>query len=131
VKAALVAVAVNIAFKVMLMGPLAQVGLALATSIGAWINLVLVLWFAVRAGLLRLDPELSRSVAKLVGAGLFMAVVLWLAHRPIAHAVSTWPSLRDETALAALAMIGGLVYGGTVFALFGRRWYSALHRSKT
>jgi putative peptidoglycan lipid II flippase len=131
VKAALVAVAVNIAFKVMLMGPLAQVGLALATSIGAWINLVLVLWFAVRAGLLRLDPELSRSVAKLVGAGLFMAVILWLAHRPIAHAVSTWPSLRDETALAALAMIGGLVYGGTVFALFGRRWYSALHRSKT
>ena len=40
VKAALIAAAVNIAFKVLLMGPLAQVGLALATSIGAWINLV-------------------------------------------------------------------------------------------
>jgi putative peptidoglycan lipid II flippase len=37
VKAALIAAAVNIAFKV-LVGPLAQVGLALATSIGAWIN---------------------------------------------------------------------------------------------
>ena len=33
------------------MGPLAQVGLALATSIGAWINFALVLWFASRARL--------------------------------------------------------------------------------
>ena len=49
VKASLIAVAVNIAFKIALMGPLAQVGLALATSIGAWINLALVLWFAKRA----------------------------------------------------------------------------------
>ena len=39
VKASLTAVAVNIAFKIVLMGPLAQVGLALATAIGAWINL--------------------------------------------------------------------------------------------
>ena len=53
VKAALLAAAVNIAFKFLLMGPLAQVGLALATSIGAWINLGLVVWFAVRAGHMR------------------------------------------------------------------------------
>ena len=45
VKAALIAAAVNIGFKFLLMGPLAQVGLALATSIGAWINLGLVFWF--------------------------------------------------------------------------------------
>ena len=50
VKAALLAAAVNIAFKFMLMGPLAQVGLALATAVGAWINLGLVVWFAHRAG---------------------------------------------------------------------------------
>ncbi len=39
-KAALIGTAVNIVFKIVLMGPLAQVGLALATSIGAWINFV-------------------------------------------------------------------------------------------
>ena len=50
VKAALLAATVNIAFKFLLMGPLAQVGLALATAIGAWINLGLVMWFAHRAG---------------------------------------------------------------------------------
>ena len=45
VKAALIGTAVNIAFKVVLMTSLAQVGLALATSIGAWINFILVLDF--------------------------------------------------------------------------------------
>src|SRR5207244_1791218 len=49
VKAALVAAAVNIALKVVLMGPLAKVGLALAASIGAWINFVLVMCLATRA----------------------------------------------------------------------------------
>src|SRR5580658_4430268 len=42
VKAALIGTAVNIGFKIALMGPLAQVGLAVATSIGAWINFILV-----------------------------------------------------------------------------------------
>src|SRR6187551_2760482 len=76
VKAALVAAAVNIAFKILLMGPLAQAGLALATSIGAWINLGLVVWFAHRAGLMQIDERLRRSAVKLLLAGLVMAVVL-------------------------------------------------------
>src|SRR6201986_2969895 len=46
VKAALTGTAVNILCKILLMGPLAQVGLALATAIGAWINFILVLWLA-------------------------------------------------------------------------------------
>src|SRR6201746_54952 len=49
VKAALTGVAVNVALKIALVGSLAQVGLALATAAGAWINLLLVIWFAVRA----------------------------------------------------------------------------------
>ena len=50
VKAALLAAAVNILLKVLLMGHLAQVGLALATSVGAWINLSLLALFARRQG---------------------------------------------------------------------------------
>ncbi|GFO80545.1 MAG: hypothetical protein A49_01720 [Methyloceanibacter sp.] len=50
VKAALLAAAVNVGLKVVLMGPLAQVGLALATSVGAWINLVLLAILARRQG---------------------------------------------------------------------------------
>src|SRR2546430_17360956 len=52
VKASLTAVAVNVAFKALFYSftPLAQVGLALAPSIGAWLNLGLVIWFAAPRG---------------------------------------------------------------------------------
>src|SRR5262249_11830605 len=128
VKATLTAVAVNVACKVALMGSLAQVGLALATSIGAWLNLVLVVWFAVRAGHLGLDPGLRRSVGKLVAAGLVLALVLWLAAAPIASLFASRTSLRDESTLAVLALIGAAVYGGLVLALFGKDLLALLRR---
>ncbi len=122
VKAALIAAGVNIAFKFLLMGPLAQVGLALATSIGAWINLALVLRFAHREKHLMIDERLRQSAVKLAAAGLALAVAVWLCEAPVAHLFEGWHRLRDVAILAALAIIGGAVYGGVVLALFGRRW---------
>ncbi len=121
-KAALIAAAVNIAFKVLLMGPLAQVGLALATSIGAWINLILVLWFAMRAGHLQIDERLRQSAIKLAAAGIALAVVLWFCAAPVAHIFDGWDRLHDLATLIALSAIGGGIYGGVVLILFGREW---------
>src|SRR6201999_2816207 len=78
VKAALIGVAVNVALKIALVGPLAQVGLAFATAIGAWINLSLVIAFAVRAGHLHFDADWMRSLAKFVAAGFVLGAALWL-----------------------------------------------------
>ena len=125
VKAALAAAAVNIAFKVLLMGPLAQVGLALATSIGAWINLGLVVWFAHRAGHARVDARLRRSTAKLATAGLALAVAWWLCEAPVAHLFDGWHRLREVGTLAVLAAIGAAIYGGTIVILFGSDWLTA------
>jgi len=122
VKAALIAAAVNIAFKIALMGPLAQVGLALATSIGAWINLGLVLWFAHRADHLHIDERLRQSALKLLAAGIVMAAVLWLAGGPVAQLFAPWHRLRDLATLVALGAIAGGIYGGIVLAIFGRAW---------
>ncbi|MEJ2378470.1 MAG: murein biosynthesis integral membrane protein MurJ, partial [Pseudolabrys sp.] len=124
VKAALAAAAVNIGFKVLLMGPLAQVGLALATSIGAWINLSLVLWFSHRAGLLAIDARLRQSALKLMGAGLVMAAVLWLAKAPVARLFEDWRELRYLAVLAVLAAIAGTVYAAIVLAILGRAWFA-------
>jgi putative peptidoglycan lipid II flippase len=128
VKAALTAAAVNIFFKILLMGPLAQVGLALATSIGAWINLVLVLWFARRAGLFAFDPALKRALARLAVAGLVLAVALFAAQQPITDGLRTLTHWRAELTLVALAAVGAAAYGGAVLALFGQRWLSAFRR---
>jgi putative peptidoglycan lipid II flippase len=130
VKAALIAAAVNIAFKVLLMGPLAQVGLALATSIGAWINLGLVVWFAAGAGHLTHDARLQQSMIRLATAGLALTAVLWLCHAPVVHWLENWNGPRDLAALGILAAIGAAVYGGTLLILFGSKWLVAF-RGKT
>src|SRR6185437_9668309 len=98
VKAALIAATVNMGFKFLLMGPLAQVGLALATSIGAWINLGLVVWFAMRAGHLRIDPRLRQSAMKLAAAGVALAAALWLCEAPVTHLFADWQRLRHVAA---------------------------------
>jgi putative peptidoglycan lipid II flippase len=128
VKAALIGTAVNIAFKIVLMVPLEQVGLALATSIGAWINFVLVLFFAARAGVIASDGELKASLIKLAVAGVVLAVVLLVADPIVTALLSSWSRFRNESELIILALIGGLVYGGLVLGLFGRRWVSLMRR---
>ena len=122
VKAALAAVAVNVGFKVLLMGPLAQVGLAIATAIGGWVNFGLVMWFAWRAGLMA-PADLARPVGKLVAAGLALAGALWLGDLALRPAVSALaPALRDVAALAVLMVLGALVYFGAILGLFGSGW---------
>src|SRR6266536_1931750 len=118
-KAALIAAAINIAFKLVLTPPLAQVGLALATTIGAWINFGLVIFFASRRGLIGFDARLIRSTLKLAAAGIALAVVLWLAKAPVLKTFAAWPTFGSPAALAALAGIGALVYGAALVALFG------------
>jgi putative peptidoglycan lipid II flippase len=130
VKAALLAVAVNVAFKLMLMGPLAQVGLALATSIGAWINLLLVMWFAARAGHLQADPRLLRAGARLLLAGLILAAALWLGKAGVASAYANLKAFRDIAALATLAAIGAAAYGGALLVLFGKEWLARLRKER-
>ena len=129
VKAALIGTAVNIVCKLALMFPLAQVGLALATSIGAWLNFILVLYFAARARLIAADTELGKSLIKLAAAALALAVVLAIAAPLVTELLSSWSKFRDELELALLMLLGGLVYGGLVLALFGRRWLSLMRGS--
>jgi putative peptidoglycan lipid II flippase len=124
VKAALIAAAVNIAFKFLLMGALAQVGLALATSIGAWINLGLVMWFAVRAGHAGIDERLRQSLINFAGAGLVLAAVLWLCQTPVVHLFDGWQRLHNVAALSLLTVIGGGVYVALLLVLFGRQWFA-------
>jgi putative peptidoglycan lipid II flippase len=128
VKAALTGVAVNVALKIALVGALAQVGLALATAVGAWINLLLVLAFAVRAGYLEPDRALMRSLARFVVSGTILGAALWFTARFAAVHFAQMTAFRDETALLLLAAVGAFVYGFSVLLLFGRGWLFSLLR---
>src|SRR5580700_6824940 len=122
VKAALTGVAVNVGLKI------ALVGLAFATAVGAWINLLLVIGFAARAGYLDLDRALTRSLAKFVACGALLGAALWLAARFAGTHFSALSALRDEAALLLLIVVGTLVYAGSVLLLFGRGWLGSLVR---
>src|SRR6202008_4011657 len=114
VKAALIGVAVNVALKIGLMGPLAQIGLALGTAIGAWINLLLVLGFAVRRGFLELDRALMRSLGKFIASGVVLAAALWATAKFAGVYLAALPALRDEATLLILIVVGAVVYAGTI-----------------
>jgi putative peptidoglycan lipid II flippase len=130
VKAALAAAGVNIAFKVAFLGltTLAQVGLALATSIGAWINFGLLVWFGLRAGFIGFDSAFKRVVLKLVLAGIALTTALWIAQWPVI-AMTAGFSGHNWLALLLLAFLGALVYGGAILGLFGKAWLASFWRT--
>lgn len=130
VKAALTAAAVNIALKVGFLAftTLAQVGLALATSIGAWVNFGLILWFGLRAGFMSFDAAFKSAVAKLILAGVALTAALWIAQWPVLAMTAGFPGKHTWLALLLLAFLGALVYGGAILALFGKAWLASFWR---
>src|SRR6201987_6215878 len=112
-KASLTGLTANMALKLLLMGSLAQIGLALATAIGAWINLLLVLGFAVRAGYLEVSRALMQSLAKFALTGVLLAAALWLTAKFAAAHLSGLSAFRDEIVLLILVVVGTVIYAGS------------------
>jgi putative peptidoglycan lipid II flippase len=129
VKALFASVIVNVGLKIVLMGTYAQVGLALATSAGVWINLLLLIWFAARQNLLEIDSKLRSSAARFAASGVVLGVALFAGQR-VMEGLLQASHLRDELTLLALMIIGALVYGGMILALFGREWLAVLNRRR-
>lgn len=75
VRVAMVALCVNVVFNFLLIRVLAHVGLALATTVAAWVN-VMGLWWFLRKRLAVL-PTLFVFVARLCVAAAAAAVALW------------------------------------------------------
>jgi putative peptidoglycan lipid II flippase len=129
VKASLTGIIVNVGLKFALMGSLAQVGLALATAVGAWVNLLLVIGFAVRAGYLRVDRLFVLSLVKFVMSGIVLAAALWFAARFASIYFVELSALREEIILVSLVLVGTVVYSGLILLLFGRDWLRSLMRA--
>ncbi|MGJ5136746.1 murein biosynthesis integral membrane protein MurJ [Bradyrhizobium oligotrophicum] len=128
VKASLTGLTANVVLKVLLMGSLAQVGLALATAVGAWINLLLVLGFAVHKGYLHFDRRLTSSLLKFAGTGVVLAAALWATALVASTRLASLGRMQDEAVLGLLIIVGAVIYVGAILVLFGPRWLKALVR---
>ncbi len=126
VKAALLAATVNIALKFLLMGSLAQVGLAFATSAGAWINLGLLALFARRQGFAVSGAAIGAPVAKLLLAGAVLTVTLFFGEPMAETALAGLHHFHEESVLALLLLVGAIVYCALVLLLLGRGWLAHL-----
>jgi putative peptidoglycan lipid II flippase len=114
-KVGMIAVGLNIALNLILMGPLRHGGLALATSIATIFN-VLALLLILKGRLGRLGgKKILASSLKLVGASAAMGLATaWMAHR---WAVGLDTTLERGAVLAAIIVAGMAVYVACSYAL--------------
>jgi putative peptidoglycan lipid II flippase len=109
---AIVSIAVNVALNAVfvLATPLAQVGIALSTSISGWLNAVLLAAVLRHRGHWRPDTRLVsrtwRIAVATLGMGAALSVGMMMLKAPLAH-----PTLEGVMALAAIVVLGGAVYG--------------------
>ncbi|MBM6592422.1 murein biosynthesis integral membrane protein MurJ [Microvirga pudoricolor] len=114
--ASLTAVAANIVLKIALMGTYGVVGLALGTSIGAWVNLLLLFALAYRRGWAEPNRVLGKTVLSVAVASLLLAGFAVLAYDPFERWTSALPAWRSESLLAALGACGAVLYGAVLLA---------------
>lgn len=110
-----VTVLVNIFFSLGLFPFFGHVGIAIATSIAAWVNVIL-LWVGLR-GFVTLERENWRRLGGMVIASVVMAVALLLAKSLMSSWLEAEGFLRKTGATAILIGFGATVYGLGVFLL--------------
>ena len=115
---AIVSIAVNVALNAwfVLGTPLAQVGIALSSSLSGWLNATLLAVVLIHRGHWQLDARLTSRTWRMavataaMGAALFAGLAVF---RPaLAH-----PDLAGVAALLGLCAAGGVVYGAAGAAL--------------
>ncbi|HYH18376.1 MAG TPA: murein biosynthesis integral membrane protein MurJ [Azospirillum sp.] len=122
VRVAMAAMLVNVALKVALMGWLAQVGLAVATSVAAWVNAGLLAWLLHRRGLYTPDARLRRNLPRMAVAGLALGGALWAGQSTLAPWLTSIDLPLRVGGLALLVGLGGVVYGVLAVVLGLIRW---------
>lgn len=118
---ALTAVAINVALKIVLFAftPLGAVGLASATAVGAWINLVLLAFLAIRRGAMKLDLLLWKTATVVTTASAALAAFALFAAAPVERLAAGLGRFADASELIILGLAGAVVYG--VVLLIGLR----------
>lgn len=115
-----VTVAVNIVFALLLFPSMRHVGLALATSIAAWVNVILLVVGLRRNDFLDLNRLLVSKTARTLIASILMGLTIWFLHRAIAGL--GWFSADSGTllrisGLAVLVAAGAAIYAGVALGL--------------
>jgi len=108
---AAISLVVNVVLSLLLFGSFKHVGIALATSIAAWINVVMLAVFLARRGHFRLDATEWRQQVMIAVMTVIMAVALYFGVMllgPVFDPGYFFP-------LQALALLGLCVFGAALY----------------
>ncbi|MGH7040239.1 MAG: murein biosynthesis integral membrane protein MurJ [Stellaceae bacterium] len=115
VKIAILAMAVNLTLTLILMHPLAHVGIALATAVAGWVNALCLFAVLRRQRHFGLDRRTRRNLPRVALAALLMGLVLVVLRGVLAGPLAGGPLGLRVGALAAL--IGAGLASFALFAL--------------
>ena len=107
VKVGVLAVVLNLALNLMLMGPLGHVGIAVSTSVAAWVNAGLLAWLLARRRQFRADRRTRRVVPRILAASAIMGAAVALA---VLLAPAPAGSIGRGLLAAAVIAAGALAY---------------------
>lgn len=116
VRIALIAMLVNLVLNLILIWPMAHVGLALSTAISAWVNAILLYIALRKRDHFAIDARLKRTGIRLIAATLTMGALLALLNPWI----DPWTGrglIERVAALSAMIGVAVIVYFGLVFGL--------------
>ncbi len=120
VRIGIIAMVSNMILNVIFVFPLAHAGLALATSISAFINAGLLYRGLRKAGVYQPESGWMKVLIKVAIAGSLMALTLWIYVPELPQWIQ-WSGLERTVQLGKWISIGGAIYVGTLF-LLGVRW---------
>ncbi|MGL4813193.1 MAG: murein biosynthesis integral membrane protein MurJ [Beijerinckiaceae bacterium] len=121
------AIAVNVALKIILAPRIGAPGLALATAAGAWINLGVISFLALRRNYMQATPDFLPRLLVLTIATVSAGAVFVAAERFIPPFFPATFGLRDFVLMAAIGLPGVALY--TLMVLAGFRLTQPRQRS--
>jgi putative peptidoglycan lipid II flippase len=126
VKISVAALIVNVVFALVFMRIFGHVGIALATSLSAWINASALAVVLIRRGHFRPDKRLKKRLPRVIIAASLMAVVLWFGLMSIGEfigpvfgdvGIAAGSEWARAVTLAGLVVAGALVFGVSALSL--------------
>jgi len=126
VRIGIIAMVANMALNLVLVWPLAHAGLALATTLAAYLNAGLLYRGLVRDGVYQAARGWPLFLARVALASTLMAIALWWWVTPLAR-WSAWSAGERSLQLALALALGGGVYGASGWLLGLRPRNMAMH----